>query len=116
MGKQVGEAAGTDDDLFALNKMTVISCMAAFQLWLVRWCKNQFNFEFTDAVVGTANQWYMVTGAVVGIAAQRYMEYQCHGFASHPHSRAIVGIGNVTRDDSAGLTFATAFSGMGACC
>ena len=54
-------------------------------------------------MVGTANQWYMVTGAVVGIAAQRYMEYQCHGFANHPHSRAIVGIGKVTRGDSAGF-------------
>ena len=73
MGKQVGEAAGTDDDHFAL---TDDSDQLHGQPFSSGWfdAKSQFNFQCTDAVVGTANQWYMVTGAVVGIAAQRYMK------------------------------------------
>ena len=75
--KQVEEAGGIDEDLFTL---TDGSDQLHGQPFRSAWFDGARNgsqlFEFTDAVVGTANQWYMVTGAVVGIAAQRYGYWQ----------------------------------------
>ena len=92
MHKQVEEAGGIVEGLFALTDASnQLHGQPSSSGWFDGARNGLQRFEFTDAVVGTTDQWYMV--------------YECRDFANDPPGRAVVRINKMTRGDSAGLFF-----------
>ena len=92
MHKQVEEAGGIVEGLFALTDASnQLHGQPSSSGWFDGARNGLQRFEFTDAVVGTTDQWYMV--------------YECRDFANDPPGRAVVRINKMTRGDSAGFLF-----------
>ena len=87
--RQVEEAGGIAEDLYALtDDADQLHGQPSNSGWFDGARNGSQLHEFTDAVVGPAAQWYM--------------EYECRDFANDPQGRAVVRIDKMIRADSAG--------------